>query len=78
MRGKHGANRGFTLVELLVVIAIISSLAGILIPAVSAARRYMCRVECQNTLAQIGKQDNHGNELSKMSSATVSPFRAMV
>ncbi|MDR1284472.1 MAG: type II secretion system GspH family protein [Opitutaceae bacterium] len=48
---RHGA---FTLVELLVVIVIIGVLAGIIIPAVAAARMVAKRAACISNLRQIG------------------------
>lgn len=52
---RHGrANKqGFTLIELLVVISIIAVLIGILLPALSAARKSARTIECLSNMGQM-------------------------
>ncbi len=53
-KSTFSRGKGFTLVELLVVIAIIGTLAGLLLPAVRAARASSKNAACKNNLRQMG------------------------
>src|SRR3989442_6037911 len=51
--GRSNSRQGFSLLELLVVVAVIATLAGLLLPALSRARRQARRSQCINNQRQL-------------------------
>lgn len=62
---------GFTLIELLVVISIIAVLASLIAPAVQSARRSARRLECLNSIRNIGlAMQNFASQAGNLPSLT--------
>lgn len=65
MRGDKGMGTAFTMTEMLVVMAIIGILAGLVLPALFAAKARAQRIQCVHNLHQLGVglqvilQNNH-------------------
>jgi prepilin-type N-terminal cleavage/methylation domain-containing protein/prepilin-type processing-associated H-X9-DG protein len=71
----NGHRSGFTLVELLVVISIIAMLAGLLLPAINAARESGRRIQCTSNQKQVAFAILNHEQTKKAFPALRAPLR---